>query len=191
MDQQAVIRRTRIAVSVVFGVLTLALVMLWVRSYSTAHRLHGVVWRPTSFVLASQSGRVSLVVFRWHGAADWWRWKVLSYPVDDELSFPCGGPANYERRLGFGWLRDPLYMVMRSTQTLADGTEVNVWGAATATLSGAGPMVPYWFLVGAFTVLSVATACPVWGARRFSLRTMLVITTCVAVALGLSVWLLR
>ena len=33
MDKQAIIRRVRIAVSVFFGVMTVALCVLWVRSY--------------------------------------------------------------------------------------------------------------------------------------------------------------
>ena len=190
MDKQAAIRRVRIAVSVFFGVVALAFCVLWVRSYSVADRIHGVIWRPTSFVVASKSGRVSVVLFRWHGAPSWWRWQIVSHPTDDELSFPFGAPKNYERLLGFGWLHDPLYMVMRSIQILPDGTEVFVFGAATASLRGAGPMVPYWFLV----VISIALSTSTWlqaRIQRFSLRTMLIATTLVAVVLGLAAWMTR
>ena len=39
MDQQAVKRRVRIAVSVFFGVLTVAMCVLWVRSYFWRERI--------------------------------------------------------------------------------------------------------------------------------------------------------
>ena len=58
MDQQAVKRRVRIAVSVFFGVLTVAMCVLWVRSYN--HQF-GVWWQYTnqySFTIASEVGSV-------------------------------------------------------------------------------------------------------------------------------------
>ena len=45
-------------------------------------------------------------------------------------------------------------------------------------------MMPYWFVVAVSSVFSVLP----W-IRRFSLRTMLIVTTLIAVVLGLIVWL--
>jgi hypothetical protein len=45
--------------------------------------------------------------------------------------------------------------------------------------------VPYWFAV---MLMIVASATP-WFPLRFSLRTLLIATTLVAVVLGLAVWL--
>jgi len=44
--------------------------------------------------------------------------------------------------------------------------------------------VPYWFLILTFSILAAAP----W-IRRFSLRTLLIATTLVAIVLGLIVWL--
>jgi hypothetical protein len=50
---------------------------------------------------------------------------------------------------------------------------------------GSGPAIPYWPIA---LVVSVAATLP-WIPRRFSLRTLLIATTLVAVVLGSSVWL--
>src|SRR4051812_13479439 len=120
--------KLRIAWSVAWGVVAVSLCVLWVRSYRTADRLHGRVKGKQSFLVASKEGRVAAVVFQWHGAANWWQWDRFSYPVDDELSFPVGPMEQYEKSLGFGWLSRPMYMVMRSEQTLPDGSTVDVGG---------------------------------------------------------------
>jgi len=178
----------RIGVSVFFGTLTLMLVLLWVRSYGVADRLHGRIWGKESLIVASRYGRVAVVVFHWHGARNF-EWQLVQYPAGDELAFP-GYSASQRRWLGFGWLSDPLYHVMRSTQTMPDGTTIHTFGAATAMLQGGGPVIPYWFLVGAAAGIS---ASPWWSAvvrvRGYSLRTMLIATTLICVALGLGVWL--
>ena len=180
-------RKLRIAFSATCLIACVLLIALWVRSYRTADRLHGRVWGRQSFLLASKEGRVAAVVFQWHGAANWWRWEMFSYPVDDELSIPVGPVEQYEKSLGFGWLSRPMYMVMRSEQTLPNGSRVDVLGAATATLNGAGPIVPYWLLV------LLASACAVipWIRKRFSLRTLLIATTVAAVLLGIILWMSR
>lgn len=176
------LRVLRIAISAVCGLLCAFLIALWVRSYHTADRLHGRIWFPQSFLIASKEGKVTVIVLRWHGAENWWRWAVVSYPVDDELSFPA---FDYRTRLGFAWLRDPTYMVMRSQQTLPDGTTISLFGAATATLRGAGPVVPYWFLVA----VCLAAVLLVNGKAmlRFSLRSLLIAATIIAILLGLTV----
>jgi hypothetical protein len=183
MDRPRIIRLLRISASALCLIAGLLLVALWARSYETADRLHGRFWGRHAFLLASKEGRVAAVALRWHGAPNWWRWGTISYPVDDELSFPLGPVRQYENALGFGWLHRPIYMVMRSTQTLPDGTSVMVFGAATATLQGTGPIIPYWFLV----LLTCACAAAPWIRKRFSLRTLLITVTLVAVGLGLIV----
>ena len=104
--------------------------------------------------------------------------------VDDELSFPVGPVEQYQKILGFGWLDQPMYMVMRSTQTLPDGSSISMWGAATATLAGSGPIVPYWLLI----LLAWCSGTLPWLSIRFGLRSLLVVLTLVAVVLGLIVW---
>jgi hypothetical protein len=180
-------RKLRIAWSVACGISAVLLCLMWVRSYRAADRLDGRIWFPRSFLVASKEGAVACIVFRWHGAENWWRWDTVSYPVDDELSFPGGPVDQFQNAIGFGWLDQPMYMVMRSTQKLPDGSEIMVWGAATATLNGGGPIVPYWLLV---VMTSCAGAAPL-VSRRFSLRALLIVVTLVAVVLGLIVWAAR
>jgi hypothetical protein len=177
-------RKLRIAWSVLCGTLCVLLIVLWVRSYKTADRLHGRFWGRQSFVLASKEGGVAAIVFRSHGAPGWWRWETISYPVEDELSFPAGPTCQYVNTLGFGWLRRPLYMVMRSTQTLPDGSTVTFFGAATATLNGAGPIVPHWFLM----LLTAGCGVAQYIKKNFSLRSLLIAMSLVAVALGALVY---
>jgi len=161
-------------------------VVMWIRSYRQADRLHGRIWMPEAFVVASKEGGVALMAFKWHGADNWWDWERQSWPVDDEMSFPVGSMDQYDTALGFGWLRDPLYMVMPSTINTPQGPMM-VFGAATATLRSAGPIVPYWFL----TFAAIGGGAVLWrGVPRFRLRTLMLVMTALAVALVLArfVW---
>lgn len=145
--------------SLVLGVL---LAGLWVRSYVAADRVHARLGGRRSLIVAVKQGHVVVVGFMWHGSRNGWRWDVRSYSLDDELSFPVGPVRQYTAALGFGVIRRPLYMVMRSTRQTPRGP-VMMFGAATATLRGWGVIVPLWFLV-------VLTAVPpgTWllGRRR-------------------------
>jgi hypothetical protein len=60
--------------------------------------------------------------------------------------------------------------------------------AIVATPAGLGQNVPYWVLVTTMAVLAPLPWLPIY---RFSLRTLLIATTAVAVVLGLIVYLLR
>lgn len=181
-SQPTMIRRLRNLISVMCVLAGVLLVVLWVQSYKTADRLHGRFWGRQSFVIASKQGRVTIIVFRSH-APDWWRWETQSYPVDDELSFPLGNPRQYEKAVGFGWIDHPIYMVMRSVQTMPDGRENLVLGAATATLQGAGPVVPYWFLVS--SMAAFAAAARMRWPPRISMLGLLFAVTFIAVILTL------
>ena len=58
-------------------------------------------------------------------------------------------------------------------------------GAATATLRGSGPLMPYWFLV--FVSAALAGLLQWKKSWRFSLRSLLIGITLVSVALGLAI----
>jgi hypothetical protein len=63
-----------------------------------------------------------------------------------------------------------------------------VWGVFDFnTLDGVNAAAPFWFLI----LLSGIVATAPWLQRRFSLRTMLVATTLLAIVLGISVVLSR
>ena len=175
-------RRSKIA-SVLCFIACLALIGLWVRSYHDADRLHGRFWQRQSFLIASKQGRVTAVAFRWHGAPDWWQWGTHAFAIDDEMSFPVGSVRQYEAALGFGVMKDPVYMVMRSTFETPEGATILISGAAIATLRGSGVIVPYWFLVLLSGVLAVALRLE--RPWRYTTRSLLIAITFVAILLGL------
>jgi hypothetical protein len=65
-----------------------------------------------------------------------------------------------------------------------EGYSDSRWRAGTTTLPGWYVIGPHWFLVAAFALLGIALWRP---PRRFSLRTLLIATTLVAVVLGIVV----
>ena len=172
--------KTLVVLSLALGV---GLIAFWFRSYDSADRLHGRARDRQSFIIASKQGRVTFLWFTSHGHPNWWQWERRTYAVKDEMSFPVGSVRQYERACGFGLIHRPLFFVMPSTYKTPDGTTVQIWGAATATLRGSGVIVPYWFLVVVACVASVLfTLRRPW---QFSVRSLLVVVTLVAVVLGL------
>ena len=176
-------RRARQIASVFSVVACVALVALWVRSYEQADRIHGRLWERQSFLVASKQGRVTAVAFRWHGAEKWWQWGTHTFAVDDEMSFPVGSVRQYESGLGFGYVKNPVYMVMRSTFETPEGATILISGAAVATLRGWGMIVPYWFLV--LLAAGVGVALQLEKPWRYTTRSLLIAVTFVAILLGL------
>jgi hypothetical protein len=173
-------RKTRTAFSIFWLIACLIVIVLWVQSFHTADRLHGRLWGRESLLLAWQEGRFAAVTFGWHGAPIRWQWETRNYPVDDERSCPIGSMHHYASQLGFGWIHRPIYFEDLPTRTVSrDGTLVE-----RARLEGVGPMAPMSFLV----FLSGALAALPWIHWRFSLRTLLIAITLVAVVPGLVVW---
>jgi hypothetical protein len=179
------LRYLRIAFSATCLIACVLLILLWVRSYDTADQLHGRFWGRQSFLLASKDGCFTAIAFRWHGAVNWWRWETSSYPVADYMGFPVGPVNQYVNSSGIGWLDRPLYVGPGVTPRPA-GTGNGLYGVLMAKFNGAGPIVPYWFLV----LLTGSCAVAPWisWSRRFSLRTLLIATTLIAVVLGAVVW---
>jgi hypothetical protein len=135
-------RRTRIAVSVFFGVLTAALCVLWVRSYWWVD----VVRRGTESVGSSQ-GRIF---------------------VNDVYNLPGKGKV--------------------VTRSIA-GNRIHFWTARQEDLVavGVGKVFPQWPAI----LLAVVSSAAPWLHYRFSLRTLLIATTLVAVVFGLVSFLAR
>ena len=154
MDKQAAIRRVRIAVSVFFGVLTVALCVLWVRSY----------WYVDTVSVTSKSGARLRSVMSGCGVLcinDW-------------------SPA-YRRWAGGVWKREIMPVQERWIARFRDTPKFQFDRSA----DGWGIDLPYWLFVMS---AGVASAMPGMQSR-FSLRTMLIATTLVAVVLGLGVWI--
>ena len=110
--------------------LCVATIVLWVRSYSTADRLHGRVWDKHSFIIASKQGHLAIVLFKWHGAREF-AWCTMRFPADDSMSFPLGPTHQYVNRAGFGTIVNPSYHGMPPVQRLPDGREIHLFGAAS------------------------------------------------------------
>jgi hypothetical protein len=176
-------RKLRIAFSVTCGIACVLLILFWVRSYSFDDEFTADVWN-TKFGLGSKLGRVTLSVSR-HMIAPGLRWHVGTRRLQtDEPNFTWKAPVSsgiaqflthidpdwwkedrgYERTYGFGIARGaPARFVIVS--------------------------MPHWFPI----LLATAAAISPWitWTRRFSLRTLLIGTTLVAIALGLIMYLAR
>ena len=182
--------KLRIAWSVGCGILCLLLIVLWVRSYWWADRLHGRIIGDRMFVVASKEGRTVLVGFQHHTPSNW-PWEVTSYPCDDARAFPVGPERWYRPVLGFCWMRQPFFVAEEAVPLDATGQRrgLLLGPGALASLNGSGPMVPSWSTV----LFCAAAAAAPWvrWSKRFSLRTLLIAATVVAGALGLIIALLR
>ena len=161
------LRRLRIAASVLFALLTVALVVLWVRSYYVYDNLEKVT---QTRVVQLRSALGCLSVWqqapRGVGQSDL---PVLLKELSVGRTFTSGPigarpyPKNSKTFMGFGWHRR----------------------GATSLIS-----VPWLFLV----LLCVSLGAAPWSSlysARFSLRTLLIATTLVAVLLGALVWAAR
>jgi hypothetical protein len=151
-------RRTRIAVSVFFGVATLLLAVLWVTTVESDCLLQ-----------LHTSTRT---------------WEISHFPGDSIWTSNLSLAAYDTMRP-----MKPLYTGFPSKQpvTLQQRFErIGIDANLGRTLNGFAISIAYPYLIVAFTL---PIAC-VWlpASRRFSLRTMLIATTLLAVALGMLVW---
>jgi hypothetical protein len=151
-------RKLRIAFSVTCIVACVLLIALWVRSYWC---WDDVAWRLTTkrgFLVSSQSGGAVLDYHEFDSSAlALIKWRVRSQPSPDKNLLPIAGID--EAYAGFLLLNGP------------DGFLL---------------VIPYWFLVPLTLALAATPWLPMWS-RRFTLRTLLIATTLVAVVLGLIV----
>jgi hypothetical protein len=150
-------RKLRIAWSVGWGIASVLLVVLWVRSYKHDDALQAR--SPSSSPLVFRSFKGQLSIWRWRGVNAARR--IPAKSLNEDLGEILNGsrPRYY---WGFGWLSYPLG-------------------------PGAGVFVPHWFPVLISATLAAISWLP-WWAKRFSLRTLLIATTLVAVGLGAIVY---
>jgi hypothetical protein len=194
---RAMAPKLRIAASVFFVALTVALVVLWVRSYRKADQIHFPWTNRSSCVIASKSGR--LVVVSYRTGRHQREAGRYTYPVDDDRSFPMGHVGQYEAAVGFGTLQRPRYALPPPPAPSVPSVTLPLFAALqrlatrglTRQLPGAGVLIPYWSVV---TPLAAAVCALCFQRPRhwhFSLRTLLIATTLIAVLLGLIVWAAR
>jgi hypothetical protein len=159
MDLPKLTRCLRIAASVIFAVVTVALCVLWVRSYWWVEH---ILWnsKAESLCLSIYPGQVSIerrndAVLMPLG----WSYVAFSILGDDSTS-----DDEHRTIFGFGWHTEDDSIIA---------------------------YVPFWFPALTCTLFGWFVIAPSTPVKRFSLRTLLIATTLVAVVLGLGVWLSR
>jgi hypothetical protein len=149
-------RKLRIAWSVVWGLATVLLIVLWVRSYYRVESLISPIGRSRFLSFNTFPNRF---VFGVIDESPSKTWAVISIPADEYI-------ASFDRNIG----EPPPVLAIQF-----------------GVINNDSIVVPCWFGLLFTTTL---WALP-WLPFRFSLRTMLIATTLVAVVLGLIVWLSR
>jgi hypothetical protein len=150
-------RKLRIAWSVGWGVVTLLLCVLWVRSYMTTDTLGGTTSAPRVFLVRSSWGHLHILSF--DDTTQSRDWKIESEPLTADTKRFEKNMNQTLTKFGFG--------------QLIAGSDYEI-------------TLPYWlpFIGG---VLLATIPCVRWS-RQYSLRTLLIATTLVAVMLGLLVY---
>jgi hypothetical protein len=154
-------RYLRIAAAVTFALLAVALIGLWVRSHYYAERIRGPVAEKNGLHLWSSGGELSMVLATYAIPGELPEWSCDAFP------FPRVSYNRYPPRFVGILARLGFYF----------------HGGRQIMLS-----LPYWFL----TVVSASLAALFAFKRtwRFTIRTLLIATTLIALALGLGVYLL-
>ena len=163
------LRRLLNIASIVCLVACVALMGTWVRSYNGYDEVRGHLGTSYGFSLASTSGRV--IFHRMQIAPSDWPWRVIS----DERIVDAPPFQGLWRRLGF------LGQFNRNTTNI----ELPYW-----------PLVLVSGLLAALFRVEWTMGFARWALRfrfprRFTLRSLFVATTVVAVVLGLIAWLDR
>jgi hypothetical protein len=161
-------RQLRIAFSAVCGIACVLLLVLWVRSYWWDDILKVRMPDPQrQFMICSMLGGTQLYTTTVSPRVVWTHryWRIRTISVAAELE---GLDVPWLYRFGL----DRLYTFeLFSRPDNPDHSRIVA--------------LPHWMLVVTFTAFGVAP----WIHWRFSLRTLLIATTLVAVGLGLVVWL--
>jgi hypothetical protein len=173
-------RKLRIAWSVGCGIACVLLIALWVRSY---YRVGLLLWHPTKtlvFDAQSNSGILSasacddpelaFMTLGWRLISVPWREELRPKSTDARWHFESHPPSKHFDCYLFGFK-----CIFNSTPQVPH--------------FDFGLTAPFWFLVLA-SAGAMATPWIRWS-NRFSLRTLLIATTLVAVVLGFAVYAAR
>jgi hypothetical protein len=194
-NRAALFRGVRIAVAVLSVAAILSLVVLWVRSYERAERLHGWLSERQAFMIASKQGEVAALTFKPNFHPGFWKWEVRWFPLDSSLSFPSGDMRQYDSVLGFGMIREPIYTLtqLMGPARIDPGSTIRFVEqedlqrrhsyANFVVLRGTALVVPFWSLV--LLTTAIAGIAQIKRRPRFSLRGLLIAVTVVAIALAL------
>jgi hypothetical protein len=168
------LRRLLNIASIVCLILCVALMGMWVRSYSRSDHLSGRISETRMFVVVLESGRTLWRLESGHTLGRYesptrneprpdWAWTTSSYPIGSfEIPRVHGG---WSTRFGFVMKSDAISM--------------------QETISSL--VMPYWFLV--LVSGSLAMLFQLRWPWRFTLRSLFIATTFLAIVLGLIAWL--
>jgi hypothetical protein len=162
-------RKLRIAWSVAWGIVAVLLLALWVRSYFT---LDNIVCGGSRGSISGISfrGELEITLFETSG--------IMSPPAMFSRfdSWPINKTSSVEHNDGNG---HPLPSYL--------GFKFSGWISTSFPSRFMLCVIPYWFPM---ILCGIIAALPWWlrPSNRFSLRTLLIATTLVAVGLGLIVW---
>lgn len=168
MNRPRLVRALRIAWSVMWGIACVLLCVLWVRSYWHADYLRGTL-KFDNLQIVSDAGRL-----------------LYTYEHGDYFGN------------GFSWLINESVDVESDREQLPFlanwvGVDIDTYTpsikagfCAGETVLGYAIMVPHWF--AALTIGTLGALPWLRWSKRFSLRTLLIATTLIAVGSGLIVW---
>lgn len=156
-------RWLRVAWTVFFGVLTVALCVLWVRSWYGGEYVYWNIFKHRSVIVGSRSGGMVAYTDHFTIGLKPYRFRVID--AGDFYLLTRWGPV------------EPLMSTTRRIPIRAVGLK--------AFFS------PHWFLV--LSTATLTAACGIRRPHRihFSLRTMLIATTLIAAVLGILMWSLN
>jgi hypothetical protein len=163
MDRPRIYRRLRITLSAMCLVVCTLLIALWVRSYYWRDSIYGRVNSKLIHAI-SMEGQIELSRFA-------------------KQNHPMGlytGQVRHSRLEQWKRLQIQMFPAPPEPTTIVG------FGLRRTIPQGISIYAPYWFLV----LLSAAFATAPWvrWPKRFSLRTLLIVTTLIAVLLGLAVY---
>jgi hypothetical protein len=162
-------RKLRIAWSVVWGLAAVLLIAVWLRSTHHLDVLFGPVYGSRNATISSGDGRLTIVAFWSDPRGSMSQWTHQIYLVQNL-------PADRESRPSLGFKKRGPLLGFSSLQPAKGNGYTND--------DGIGVIVPYWFVFLIFGMLATLS----WTTLRFTLRTLLIATTLVAVGLGLVAW---
>jgi len=167
-------RKLRIAWSVGCAIACVLLIVLWVRSYWQYQMLLVRLNTSSDLQILSYRGKVAT---------------IISPPKIDFLvvrSFRMAPRAAYTSNDSWEWLHGSVES--RLGGELQDNFEADRGNPFDSLKSERTTIItPHWFLV----LISTAVAIVPWLPLRFSLRTLLIATTLIAILLCLIVWSIR
>jgi hypothetical protein len=181
MELSHITRRLRAAVSLFFAIAAVALCVMWGRSYVTFDRFAFTPKYDCNLLFLSYRGGFTAVqLIECEVATPFWdRGPAIEEPG---FSFTHWDDPVY---IGFSRIGDDDFNIM---PTGLPGYHNTGLIGRSYTYSAVGLSIPYYFLSATAAIMAMASLFGLQRGIRFSLRTLLITTTLVAVALGLGVW---